>query len=126
MQFIDDFIDRKHGRKEIVYDHPGFENSLGQTYGVMIYQEQFMQISKDMCGFTGGQADTLRKAVGKKKRDLMEKVKPEFVDGMVKVSGVKPKFAEDFWENKLVPFADYCFNKAHAACYGLIAYWTAY
>lgn len=126
MQFIDDFIDRKHGRKEIVYDHPGFESSLGQTYGVMIYQEQFMQISKEMCGFTGGQADTLRKAVGKKKRDLMEKVKPEFVDGMVKVSDVKPAFAEDFWENKLVPFADYCFNKAHAACYGLIAYWTAY
>lgn len=126
MQFIDDFISRKHGRKEIVYDHPGFKSSLGQTYGVMIYQEQFMQISKEMCGFTGGQADTLRKAVGKKKRDLMEKVKPEFVEGMVRVSGVKPEFAEDFWENKLVPFADYCFNKAHAACYGLIAYWTAY
>ncbi|HMS31883.1 MAG TPA: DNA polymerase III subunit alpha [Candidatus Saccharibacteria bacterium] len=126
MQFIDDFIARKHGKKEITYDHPGFKNSLEQTYGVMIYQEQFMQISKDMCGFTGGQADTLRKAVGKKKRDLMDKIQPEFVDGMVKVSGVKPKFAEDFWENKLVPFADYCFNKAHAACYGLIAYWTAY
>jgi DNA polymerase-3 subunit alpha len=126
MQFIDDFIARKHGRKEITYDHPGFKNSLEQTYGVMIYQEQFMQISKDMCGFTGGQADTLRKAVGKKKRDLMDKIRPEFVDGMVKHSGVKAKFAEDFWDNKLVPFADYCFNKAHAACYGLIAYWTAY
>lgn len=126
MQFIDDFIARKHGKKEITYDHPGFKNSLEQTYGVMIYQEQFMQISKDMCGFTGGQADTLRKAVGKKKRDLMDKIQPEFVNGMVKFSDVKPKFAEDFWENKLVPFADYCFNKAHAACYGLIAYWTAY
>jgi DNA polymerase-3 subunit alpha len=126
MQFIDDFIARKHGKKEITYDHPGFKNALEQTYGVMIYQEQFMQISKDMCGFTGGQADTLRKAVGKKKRDLMDKIRPEFVDGMVKFSGVKPQFAEDFWDHKLVPFADYCFNKAHAACYGLIAYWTAY
>ncbi|HZJ34899.1 MAG TPA: DNA polymerase III subunit alpha, partial [Candidatus Angelobacter sp.] len=125
MQFIDSFIKRKHGKEAISYLHPKFENALRETYGILVYQEQFMQISKDFAGFTGGQADTLRKAVGKKKIDLMRKVRADFVEGAVKHSGADPKLAEKFW-TQLEEFANYCFNKSHAACYGLIAYWTAY
>ena len=125
MQFIDSFIRRKHGEEEITYLHSGMKNSLKNTYGILVYQEQFMQISKEWCGFTGGQADTLRKAVGKKKIDLMKKVKPEFVEGAIKVGGATKEIAETFW-TQLEEFANYCFNKSHAACYGLIAYWTAY
>ncbi|MBR2998290.1 DNA polymerase III subunit alpha [Candidatus Saccharibacteria bacterium] len=125
MQFIDSFIRRKHGEEEITYLHPGLEPALKNTYGILIYQEQFMQISRTWCGFTGGQADTLRKAVGKKKVDLMEKVKPEFIEGAIKVGGATKEIAETFW-NQLLEFANYCFNKSHAACYALIAYWTAY
>ena len=125
MQFIDSFIRRKHGEEPITYLHPGLENSLKSTYGIMIYQEQFMQISKEWCGFTGGQADTLRKAVGKKKIDLMKKVKPEFIKGAVEVGGATEEIAEEFW-GQLLEFANYCFNKSHAACYALVAYWTAY
>jgi len=125
MQFIDSFIKRKHGEEKIEYLHQGMEPALSSTYGILVYQEQFMQISKDWCGFTGGQADTLRKAVGKKKIDLMRKVKVDFVEGAVKHSGADPKVAELFWA-QLEEFANYCFNKSHAACYGLIAYWTAY
>lgn len=125
MQFIDSFIRRKHGEEKITYLHPGLENSLKNTYGILVYQEQFMQISKEWCGFTGGQADTLRKAVGKKKMDLMLKIKPEFVEGAVTHGGAPAELAEKFWD-QLVEFANYCFNKSHAACYGLIAYWTAY
>lgn len=125
MQFIDSFIKRKHGQEQITYLHEGMENSLKNTYGILVYQEQFMQISKEWCGFTGGQADTLRKAVGKKKIDLMRKVKVDFVEGAVKHGGATEEVAEKFWE-QLEEFANYCFNKSHAACYGLIAYWTAY
>ena len=125
IQFIDSFIRRKNGEEPITYLHEGMRNSLENTYGVLVYQEQFMQISKEWCGFTGGQADTLRKAVGKKKIDLMKKVKPEFVEGAVKVGGATREMAETFW-TQLEEFANYCFNKSHAACYGLIAYWTAY
>lgn len=125
MQFIDSFIKRKHGQEEITYLDPGMENSLKNTYGILVYQEQFMQISKEWCGFTGGQADTLRKAVGKKKIDLMRKVKVDFVEGAIKTSGAKKEVAELFWA-QLEEFANYCFNKSHAACYGLVAYWTAY
>ncbi|MDO4760180.1 MAG: DNA polymerase III subunit alpha [Candidatus Saccharibacteria bacterium] len=125
MQFIDSFIRRKHGEEPITYLHPGLENSLKSTYGIMIYQEQFMQISKEWCGFTGGQADTLRKAVGKKKIDLMKKVKPQFIEGAVKIGGATEEIAETFW-SQLLDFANYCFNKSHAACYALVAYWTAY
>ncbi len=125
MQFIDSFIKRKHGEEDIVYLHSGMENSLKNTYGILVYQEQFMQISKEWCGFSGGQADTLRKAVGKKNMDLMMQVKPEFVEGAINVGGASREVAEKFWD-QLVEFANYCFNKSHAACYGLIAYWTAY
>lgn len=125
MQFIDSFIKRKHGQEPITYLDKGMENSLKSTYGILVYQEQFMQISKEWCGFTGGQADTLRKAVGKKKIDLMRKVKVDFVEGATKTSGAKKDVAEKFWD-QLEEFANYCFNKSHAACYGLISYWTAY
>lgn len=125
MQFIGEFIARKHGQKKITYLDPGLENSLKSTYGILVYQEQFMQISKEWSGFTGGQADTLRKAVGKKNIDLMRKVKVDFVDGAIKNGGASKAIAEKFWD-QLEEFANYCFNKSHAACYGLIAYWTAY
>lgn len=125
MQFIDSFIKRKHGQEPITYLHEGMKSSLESTYGILVYQEQFMQISKEWCGFTGGQADTLRKAVGKKKIDLMRKVKVDFVEGAVNHGGAKKEVAEKFWD-QLEEFANYCFNKSHAACYGLISYWTAY
>jgi DNA polymerase-3 subunit alpha len=125
MQFIEDFIERKHGRRKIVFEHAGMEAALSNTYGILVYQEQFMQISKDMCGFTGGQADTLRKAIGKKQRETMAKMRVAFIDGMVDHSKVTKEFAETFWR-QLEAFADYCFNKSHSACYALISYQTAY
>ncbi len=125
MQFIDSFIKRKHGQENISYLHPKMENALSNTYGILVYQEQFMQISKDLAGFTGGQADTLRKAVGKKIMAMMKKIKPEFVEGAIKHSNADRKLMEQFWD-QLEEFANYCFNKSHAACYALIAYWTAY
>lgn len=125
MQFIDDFIARKHGQKQITYPHPSMENSLKNTYGVLVYQEQVMQISKEVCGFSGGEADTLRKAIGKKKVDLMAKMKDKMIEGGQKVSGIDRGLMETFWK-QLEDFAAYCFNKSHAACYGLIAYQTAY
>lgn len=125
MQFIDSFIKRKHGEEEINYLHPKMEAALSSTYGILVYQEQFMQISKDLAGFTGGQADTLRKAVGKKILEMMKKVKPEFIEGAIKHSDADRRDMEKFWA-QLEEFANYCFNKSHAACYGLIAYWTAY
>lgn len=125
MQFIESFIKRKHGKEKISFLHEKFENALKETYGILVYQEQFMQISKDFAGFTGGQADTLRKAVGKKNIDLMRKVKSDFVEGAITHSSADKNLAEQFWA-ELEEFANYCFNKSHAACYGLIAYWTAY
>lgn len=125
MQFIDTFIKRKHGEEPITYPHPSMEPQLKETYGVLVYQEQFMLISKACCGFTGGQADTLRKAVAKKKIKLLEKMKPAFIDGAIEHVGAKREVMEHFW-TQLEDFASYCFNKSHAACYALIAYWTAY
>jgi DNA polymerase-3 subunit alpha len=125
MQFIDDFIARKHGMRQIVYPHPSMENSLKNTYGVLVYQEQVMQISKEVCGFTGGEADTLRKAIGKKNAELMAKMKDKMIEGGQKYSGIDQALMNKFWK-QLEDFAAYCFNKSHAACYGLIAYQTAY
>lgn len=125
MSEIPKFIARKHGEEPVTYYEDHMENALKNTYGILVYQEQFMQISKEVCGFTGGQADTLRKAVGKKKIDLMKKMKGEFIEGAVKHSNADRVKVEAFWEH-LEEFANYCFNKSHAACYALIAYWTAY
>lgn len=120
----DKFIARKNGKEEVSYDHELMKPALKDTYGVMVYQEQFMQIVRDMCGFTGGESDTLRKAVGKKKRDMMATMKEQIIKGAQK-NNVDKQIAEKFWSD-LEGFADYAFNKSHAACYGLIAYQTAY
>lgn len=125
MQFIDDFIGRKHGTRQITYPHDSMENALRNTYGVLVYQEQVMQISKEVCGFSGGEADTLRKAIGKKNAELMAKMKDKMIEGGNKHSGIDHQLMESFWK-QLEDFAAYCFNKSHAACYGLIAYQTAY
>lgn len=125
MQFIDDFIKRKHGEKKITYPHESMKGALENTYGVLVYQEQVMQISKEVCGFTGGEADTLRKAIGKKNAELMAKMKDKMIEGGQQHSGIDRGLMERFWK-QLEDFAAYCFNKSHAACYGLIAYWTAY
>lgn len=124
MQWIDSFIARKHGREPITYAHPKAKASLENTYGIIVYQEQLMQMSKDMAGFTGGQADTLRKATGKKIKELMIKVGKEFVEGCVK-NGIDKSIADDLFAS-MQNFAQYSFNKSHAACYAMIAYQTAY
>ncbi|EKD47015.1 MAG: hypothetical protein ACD_66C00256G0001 [uncultured bacterium] len=124
MQFIESFINRKHGREKIRYEHPLMENAFKETYGIPVYQEQVMQVSKDMAGFSGGKADTLRKAMGKKIVELMAKMKIEFVDGAVE-NGVNKDIAQKVFQ-KLEDFAAYGFNKSHAACYAMIAYRTAY
>ncbi|MDO8591527.1 MAG: DNA polymerase III subunit alpha [bacterium] len=125
MQWIDDFIARKHGRRQITYMHPVMKDALQNTYGVIVYQEQVMQISKDLCGFTGGQADTLRKGIGKKIPEVLAKMRSQFIEGGVKHSSAERKMMEQLW-TQLEEFAAYCFNKVHSACYGLIAYQTAY
>jgi len=124
MQWIDEFIARKHGKKPVSYAHPKAKAALENTYGIIVYQEQVMQMSKDMAGFTGGQADSLRKAIGKKIRELMEKMGKEFIEGCIK-NGVSKEIAEDLYK-AMQDFAQYAFNKSHAACYALIAYQTAY
>jgi len=124
MQFIDSFIARKHGKEKIVYLHPLLEGALGNTYGIPVYQEQIMQVSKDMAGFTGGQADTLRKAMGKKIAKLMAEMKEKFVNGSI-TNGVRKEIAEEIFQ-QFEEFAAYGFNKSHAACYAMIAYQTAY
>ena len=121
---VDEFIDRKHGRKEVTYKHPIMKNALKNTYGVIIYQEQVMQLSKDMAKFTGGQADTLRKAMGKKIAELMAKMKAQFVEGCIK-NDLDPKLAEETFTD-MEKFAEYGFNRSHAVCYAFIGYETAY
>ena len=125
LEFIPDFIDRKHGRKEIKYIHPAVEPILGPTYGIMVYQEQMMQLRRILAGFTQGEADTLRKAVGKKIIAYLEKMEPKFYEGCKEVGYVTEKQAKDLWQEWLA-WAKYGFNKSHAACYALIAYQTAY
>lgn len=124
MQFIDSFIARKHGREKVSFMHPLTENALRQTYGIPVYQEQVMQVSKDMAGFTGGEADTLRKAMGKKIAELMVTMRQKFIDGSVE-NGVEKETAEAVFK-QFEEFAAYGFNKSHAACYAMIAYQTAY
>lgn len=124
MQFIESFIDRKAGREKVSFMHPLTENALKNTYGIPVYQEQVMQVAKDMAGFTPGEADTLRKAMGKKIAKLMAELRTKFIDGSVK-NGVSRETATQIFE-QFEEFAAYGFNKSHAACYALIAYQTAY
>lgn len=125
MQWIDDFIARKHNPELISYEHPKLESALETTYGVIVYQEQVMQLAKDLCGFTGGQSDTLRKGIGKKIPEVLAKMKKDFIEGAMKTSGADKAFVEKLWKS-LEDFAAYCFNKSHAACYALIAVQTAW
>ena len=122
---VDDYIDRKHGRKQVAYPHPVCEPILKTTYGVIVYQEQVMRIAVDLCGFTLGRSDVLRKAMGKKKADVMEKMGKEFVDGAFECNGMDKQAAHDLFEN-IKKFAGYAFNKSHSAAYALISYQTAF
>lgn len=124
MEWIPDFIDRKHNKKKIVYLHQKLEPILKKTYGVAIYQEQVMQITKDLANFTLGEADILRKAVGKKIPHLLAKQKKKFIEGCVK-NDISKKLAEQIF-SFIEPFAGYGFNRSHAACYAMIGYQTAY
>lgn len=121
---VPQYINRKNGREKVVYDHPLMEPILKETYGVTVYQEQLMKISRALGGFTAGQADTLRKAMGKKRREVLDKLKDDFVNGCEK-NNVSRKIAEKIWHD-WEGFADYAFNKSHAACYAMISYRTAY
>ncbi len=124
MEYIPSFIDRKHGREEIEYDLPDMEEYLTETYGITVYQEQVMLLSQKLAGFTKGEADMLRKAMGKKIFSLLEKLKPLFIEG-----GKKNNHPEDILEKiwkDWEAFAAYAFNKSHSTCYAFIAYQTAY
>ena len=121
---IPKFINRKHGREVIDYAHEILKPILSETYGIMVYQEQIMKIAQDMAGYSLGQADLLRRAMGKKKKSEMEKHQEIFVQG-ASSNGVKPKVAEALFE-QMVLFAEYCFNKSHSTAYGYVTYQTAY
>lgn len=124
MQFIDDYADRKAGKKPVSYIFDELENILGETYGIMVYQEQVMRIAVVIAGFSMAKADSLRKAMAKKKQDLLEKLEREFIEG-----GVAKGFPEDkvrqLWD-QIGPFAQYGFNKSHSVAYAHVAYLTAY
>ncbi len=124
MDYIPDFIARKHGRKPIEYDIPVMEERLKDTYGITVYQEQVMLLSRDLAGFTRGQSDELRKAMGKKLIDKMNALKEKFVAGCNK-NGHDEKVVNKIWDDG-VSFASYAFNKSHATCYSWVAYQTAY
>ena len=124
MELIPEFVNRKHGRAPITYEHPLMERHLQETYGIMIYQEQVMGLAAELAGFTLGEADTLRKAMGKKDRELMAAQKAKFLVGC-RANEVDGRKAERIWD-LIEKFAGYGFNKSHAACYGLVAYQTAY
>ncbi|MDZ7611715.1 MAG: DNA polymerase III subunit alpha [Candidatus Moranbacteria bacterium] len=124
MEWIPDFIDRKHGRKRVEYLHPKLEPILQNTYGVAIYQEQVMQIARDLAGFSLGEADILRKAMGKKIHELIKEQKEKFIQG-AKQNGIPDQMAKQIF-SFIEPFAGYGFNRSHAACYALIGYQTAF
>ena len=124
MSNIPIYNDCKHGKREPDYLHPKLEEILKPTYGVIIYQEQVMQIAQALSGFTAGEADILRRAMGKKKRTELEKQKQRFVEGAYK-NGISKDIAAGIFL-KIEPFAEYGFNKSHAAAYAVIAYQTAF
>lgn len=124
MEFIPDYIDGKRKRRKITYLDPKLEPILKKTYGIAVYQEQIMEIARQLAGFTYGEADVLRKAVGKKIASLLAEQEVKMIHGMVK-NGIRHEVAKAIWEF-ILPFARYGFNRSHAACYALIAYRTAY
>lgn len=125
MDSIPDFIAAKHGRKKITYLHKILEPILEKTYGVIVTQDQVLQIAREFAGFTYAEADILRKAVGKKIKELLDEQRQKFVTGAIENKGIDKSTAEKVWDF-IEPFARYGFNRAHAACYAMIAYQTAY
>lgn len=121
---VDDFVDRKHGRQAVSYPHPALKPILEDTYGTIVYQEQIMQIAQVLAGYTLGEADLLRRAMGKKKKEVMEEQKGIFVTKCI-AKGTDQKIATDLFDS-MEKFAAYCFNRAHSAAYAFIAYQTAY
>ena len=119
MEYIPNFIARKHGLEPVTYEIPDMEEYLKDTYGITVYQEQVMLLSQKLAGFTGGEADTLRKAMGKKKRDVLDKMKPKFIEG-AKKNGHDPKICEKIWGD-WEAFASYAFNKSHSTCYAYVS-----
>ena len=124
MDYIPSFIARKNGNEEIKYDIPCMEKYLKDTYGITVYQEQVMLLSRQLADFTRGESDALRKAMGKKKKDIVDAMKPKFIEGGKK-NGHDPKVLDKIWAD-WEKFASYAFNKSHAACYSWVAYQTAY
>ena len=124
MDYIPSFIARKNGREEIKYDIPCMEKYLKDTYGITVYQEQVMLLSRQLANFTRGESDALRKAMGKKKKAIVDAMKPKFIEGG-KANGHDPKVLEKIWSD-WEKFASYAFNKSHATCYSWVAYQTAY
>ena len=124
MGYIPQFIRRKHGEEPITYDIPVMEKYLKDTYGITVYQEQVMLLSRLLADFTRGESDALRKAMGKKKKDIVDAMKPKFIEGGKK-NGHDPKTLDKIWSD-WEAFASYAFNKSHAACYSWVAYQTAY
>lgn len=124
MEHIPTFIDAKHGLKEITYPHPDLKNILEETYGVIVYQDQVLLIAREFGGYTLGEADILRKAMGKKVAEVMAAEREKFINGALE-KGYSKDLAINVFE-LIEPFAGYAFNKAHSACYAMIAYWTAY
>ena len=124
LEYIPSFIRRKHGLEPITYDLPEMESQLKETYGITVYQEQVMLLSQQLAGFTKGEADVLRKAMGKKQKDVLDKMKPKFVDQAGAKGHDKGKL-EKIWKD-WEAFASYAFNKSHSTCYAWIAYQTAY
>jgi DNA polymerase-3 subunit alpha len=125
MQYLETYGNRKHGKEEVSYVHPNAEKILAPTYGIMVYQEQVMQLSRALAGFSAGDSDVLRKAIGKKILTLMEKMEKRFKDGCMEHSGMSEAEVTKLWDD-IVKFAAYSFNKSHAAAYALISYRTAY
>ena len=125
MQYIPLYANRKAGKEDATYPHPNAEKILAPTYGIMVYQEQIMQLSRALANFTAGDSDVLRKAIGKKKLDLMHKMEGQFKKGCMEFSGMDEKVVNKLWDD-IVLFAAYSFNKSHAAAYALISYRTAY
>ena len=124
MEYIPNFIARKHGQEPVTYEIADMEEYLNDTYGITVYQEQVMLLSQKLAGFTGGEADTLRKAMGKKKRDVLDKMKPKFIEGC-KQRGHDEKICDKIWGD-WEAFASYAFNKSHSTCYAYVAYQTGY
>ena len=124
MDYIPSFIARKNGKEEIKYDIPCMEKYLKDTYGITVYQEQVMLLSRQLANFTRGESDALRKAMGKKKKAIVDQMKPKFIEGG-QANGHDPKVLEKIWGD-WEKFASYAFNKSHATCYSWVAYQTAY